>query len=148
MNTRLLTAMFTIAAAQAGHTFELPTKDDLQAMKKLAAQSARHIELSIGKLDATAKAANRAEIESTVIGPAKDLMNEWSKFRYVDAIMFEYSACTSLLGDLSGYAREFTTPPKYQLSSVALQKRKFIDEDLPECRALGKRFPNFSHSKP
>lgn len=118
-----------------------PTGQQIAALKKLAQQSVLHVETGLKKIEASGATADQAKMMREVYKPAQDLLKEWKSFDLTDAFMSNYGSCMGILGDVQAYGREATTPPKYHLSPVGLQKKRFIDEDLAECRKLRSTAP-------
>lgn len=120
-----------------------PNKTEIAALKKLSAQSVLHVETALKKIDMAGPTADQAKLTREIYKPAQDLLQEWKAFDLTDAVMFNYVSCSNILGDVQAYGHNAITPPKYHLSSFALQKRRFINEDLADCRRLRTMTPSF-----
>jgi hypothetical protein len=111
-------------------------KSDIEAMRMLAAQSVLHVETSLKKINAAGLSDGKNKIQREVISPANVLLKAWKDYKLTDLQRMPYMACQSILGDVQVYSADALQPPKYHLSPVALQKLKFINEDLIECRKV------------
>lgn len=125
----------------------LPTKSEISGFKTLAAQSVAHVEMSLKKIEQQAFVADATKVRKEVTLPAVALLDEWHKSGLSDAVLMSYSACQSILGDIQSYGIESMKPPRYHLSAAALQKLKFINEDLVDCRTLRQETPDFQFAR-
>jgi hypothetical protein len=109
---------------------------EVKNLKKLAAQSVLHVETGLKKIKAAGTTGDPVQMKREVSLPAAALVMEWRSLGLTDAALMPYSSCRSILGDLQVYAEDSLRPPKYNLSDMAQQKLKFINEDLVDCRKL------------
>lgn len=130
-------------AAPENAQYRLPTKSEISSFKKLAAQSVLHVETSLKKIEREGTTADRLQMRREIGQPAQVLLKEWDSSGLTDAVMMHYSACQNMLAAIGVYSDEVLRPPRYQLSEFALQKMKFIQEDLASCRKLRSQVPKF-----
>lgn len=136
IRNQILGIGFAAVAMNAFAASDKPSAAQLSALKKLAAQSVLHVEAALQKIDAAGPNADQSRMAKNVYLPAQSLLKEWGAFGLTDQIMFKYSACSNMLGDIQIYGRDAVSPPKYHLSTMAMQKMQHIKEDLMECRSL------------
>lgn len=136
-------AALVMASAMVQAQTSVPKAADVASFKKLAAQTVVHAEASLQKIAKAGASADPAAMRRDVEAPARELQKSWAGFGFSDRVMFEYSACTNVLGELPAYAAEARRAPAYQLGEVAQQKLRHINEDLVECRKLRTTTPSF-----
>lgn len=136
-----------LMAVQVAGQPRLPNKDEITGFKKLAAQSVDHVEASLKKIERGVFLADAGKVRDEVTAPAVALLKDWKKSGLSDAVLMSYSACQNILGDIQVYGNESIKPPHYQLSDAALQKLKFISDDLADCRTLRKQTPDFHFAR-
>lgn len=146
MNKRIniMGAALFLAASLVHAQNTAPKSEDLANFKKLAAQTVVHAEASLRKIAKAGPLADPAAMRREIDLPAKELQKSWGAFRLSDRVMFEYSPCINLLGELPVYASEARTPPKYHMGELAQQKLRYLKEDLAVCRKLRTTTPSFS----
>lgn len=137
-------AALLLAAACVQAQGATPQSADIAHFKKLAAQTVTHAEASLQKIAKAGPAADATAMRREVDAPAKELQKAWASFGFTDRVMFEYSSCTNVLGELPAYAAEARTPPKYQQSTLAQQKLRHLQEDLAACKKLRTTAPSFA----
>jgi hypothetical protein len=122
---------------------QLPSKQDQEAFKRLAAQTVLHVERSLKKLPQLARQGDKYQATQQIELPARELKKDWKAGRYSDAVMFSYGWCPNALDALIDFAREAFKPPHYEQSSYAQQKLKYLFEDLAECKKLTAQVPDY-----
>lgn len=146
MNKRIniISAALLLAASVVHAQNTAPKSADIANFKKLAAQTVLHAEISLQKIAKAGPTADPAAMRREVDAPARELQKAWAAFGFSDRVMFEYSPCTNVLGELPAYAAETRTAPRYHLGEFAQQKLRHINEDLVACRKLRTAAPSFN----
>ncbi len=129
MTQKLIACAVTLCLFGVAHAAQGP-----QALTSLAAQSVLHVETSLKKINAAGPTGDKSKTQREVIVPAGLLLKEWREIRVTDLQKQPFMACQGIFGDIQVYAADALQPPKYHLSNGAVQKLKFINEDLVQCR--------------
>lgn len=121
----------------------LPNSTEIDQLKRLAALSVEHVETSLKKIAQPSARADPYAMQSQVIKPARDLIDQWQAFPLSDAVMMSYSSCTQALGELHGMLVTLQQASNYLNTDGGKKKMKFEQEDLNDCRTLRTTVPDF-----